>query len=129
MVKKKDDSTATQDEGSGLTSSLPEDGQSGVTELKESSEPRPGPPDPTRRPSEGDTVVYVPHVTNDNVGAGHCKAEVVKANADGTVDLLVHGPNGQFTVTAVDRGSDQTQRSYYWGEPDATEEGRGEAGG
>lgn len=107
----------------------PEDGQSGVVSLGEThaealQEPT-APLSPVRAPAEGDTVVYVPHIINDNIGGGHCKATVKTLNADGTVDVMVHGPNGDFEVRSLDRGSDQTPRSYYWGESDAIEEGRG----
>src|SRR5262245_14271714 len=129
-MAKKPSTTADDADMSTMTQQPAEDGQSGVSEFKEKDSPKEELPpkkaeplDPSRRPAEGDTVVYVPHITHDNIGAGHCKATVSKANADGTVDLTVHGPNGDFTIVAVDRGSDQTQRSYYWGDPD---EGRSE---
>lgn len=81
--------------------------------------------DPTRKPEVGEVVAYVPHV-NDLVGAGHCKATCTALNADGTVDLAVHGPNGDFNVAAVDLGpAHKPPRSYYWGGVDAAEEGRG----
>lgn len=103
----------------------PEDGQSGVMSLggPHADAPPDAPPEPAepqgqRVAKEGDTVVYVPHVTNDNIGAGHCKATVTKANAGGSVDLTVHGPAGDFNVLCVDLGHDQLQRSYYWGDPD-----------
>ncbi len=79
---------------------------------------------PARAPIVGDTVIYVPRLTHDNIGAGHCKATVRKLNTTGSVDLIVHGPNGDFELRSVDRGHDQMQGSWYWGEPDATEERR-----
>lgn len=80
------------------------------------SEPVPLDPalDPSRIPAEGDAVSYVPNVLKDNIGAGHCKATVIRNTPQGSQDLMVHGPNGDMELRCVDRGRDDLQGSWYW---------------